>query len=1124
MAHSLNETLSHFRETNSFKKLIGSMSSRRLHLTGLHGSAAALVLYNMGKPVLCIALDEDEAGYLYSDLTALSGTEEDPDIAFLPSLYKRGIRYGQRDGANEVLRAQVVDAMRTGHAPRIIITYPAAIMELIPDADTQKERKRVLRIGDEVPRAPLREKLWDLGFEEVDYVYQPGQFAVRGSIIDLFSFAQEVPVRIDFFGDEIESIRTFDPETQLSQESLNEISVLASMDGAHPTHSLLSTLPQDYRLYIPKASFLPSSLDEVYNKGPVHPEDNLFSTIEEMQAMLQAPEEVMKEVEDRAILAEDLPLDRDQKWNEVHFAQRPEPLFHKNFEILSQTILDLQRKGFSTAIMSNQESQIARLEAIFQDQGKGVSFIPILPTLHSGFIDEEMKVALFSDHNIFERFHNYRLKSDRIRQRASALTLKEIKSFEYGDYIVHVNHGIGTFGGLFTVEKNGKPVEMVRLNYKGGDSLYVSIHSLHHISKYKSKDNEEAPTLSKLGTGAWDRIKERTKKKVKDIARDLIKLYAERLQVEGFAFSPDTYLQKELEASFQYEDTPDQELATAQVKADMEKPIPMDRLICGDVGFGKTEVAIRAAFKAVTDNKQVAVMVPTTVLAYQHFRTFSKRLADFPCRVEYLSQSKTPKQRKEILADLKDGKIDIIIGTHTLAGKTVEYKDLGLLIIDEEQKFGVAVKERLRKARTHVDTLTMTATPIPRTLQFSLMGARDLSNIQTPPPNRYPIRTDHTGYSTEVIADAINAELARDGQVFFIHNRVHNIQDIADDIRRAVPGVRVGIGHGQMPTKELEQVLLDFMSHRYDVLLATSIIENGIDVPNANTIIINDAHRFGLSDLHQLRGRVGRSNKKAYCILLTPPIQDLTPNAKRRLESITTFSELGSGIHIAMQDLDIRGAGNLLGSEQSGFIADLGYETYKRILEEAVLELKNDEFADVFEDKPEEENTPAKDYVYDTTLDTDLPAFFPPEYVPGDNERIYLYKELDSISGDRELAEYEQRLIDRFGPPPTEARELIHAVQLRMLGKRAGAERIVLRRGTLILTLVADPQSAYFRSRTFRNILNNAGATLAGKIHFREEKGVRTITVKNVKTIKEAYDLIQRLISAPDHETAGHES
>ena len=1118
MTHTLQDILDRFSGTKSFGTLQKQLSSKqRIQLTGLHGSAPALLLQSLDTPFLCIESDEDAAGYLYNDLTALAGCEETSDIVFLPSLYKRGIRYGQRDGANEVLRSQVIDALRTGTLPRIIVTYPAALMELIPDAGTHDEQKKIIGVGDEVPRAPFREKLWDLGFEEVDYVYQPGQFAVRGSIIDIFSFAQEEAVRIDFFGDEVESIRTFDPETQLSHGSQDTVTILAAMDSASPTVSLLSIIPDEYTLYIPRWSFLSSTLEDLFTQPPVHPEDNIFTTLEEMQAMLQSPERVLKEIELHTILAQDLTLDREQKWTEVHFKQRPEPLFHKNFDILSQTLLDLQGKGYTTSIMSNQQSQIERLEAIFEDQGKGVTFSPILPTLHAGFIDDEMREALFSDHNIFERFHNYRLKSDGIRQRASALTLKEIKTFEYGDYIVHVNHGIGTFGGLFTVEKNGKPVEMVRLNYKGGDSLYVSIHSLHHISKYKSSDSEDPPTLNKLGTGAWDKIKERTKKKVKTIARDLIKLYAERLKVKGFAYSPDSYLQKELEASFQYEDTPDQETATAQVKADMEKPIPMDRLICGDVGFGKTEVAIRAAFKAVADSKQVAVMVPTTVLAYQHYRTFSKRLADFPCRVEYLSQSKTPKERKEILADLKEGKIDIIIGTHTLAGKSVEYKDLGLLIIDEEQKFGVAVKERLRKARTHVDTLTMTATPIPRTLQFSLMGARDLSNIQTPPPNRYPIRTEHTGFDLGVIAELINAELARDGQVFFIHNRVHNIHDIADDIRRVVPGVRIGIGHGQMPKKDLENVMLDFMSHKYDVLLATAIIENGIDVPNANTIIINDAQRFGLSDLHQLRGRVGRGNKKAYCILLTPPLRDLTPTAKRRIESITTFSELGSGIHIAMQDLDIRGAGNLLGSEQSGFIADLGYETYKRILEEAVLELKNEEFADLFDNDDEkvEEQTPQKDYVYETTLDTDMPAFFPADYVPGDNERISLYKELDSLSNQRELDDYLARLEDRFGPLPKEALELINVVQLRMLGKKAGLERIVLKNKILILTLVQDPNSRFFRSTTFRNILNNAGTVMVGKVHFKEENGTRSITIKNVKSLKEAYDLVLKLISRP---------
>ena len=1113
-----------FEETKSFRTLKSKINAKQIRLTGLQGSAVSFVLGGLYQPVLCIAKDEEAAGYLYSDMLAVTGDEN--QILFFPSAYRRGIRFGQKDGPSEVLRSEVTE--RLSHSeknpPRCIVTYPAALLEGLPSATDYEKNRLPLKVGDAVPRKSFREKLWEMGFEEVDYVYSPGQFAVRGSLFDIFSFAQERPVRLDFFGDDLESIRPFDPDTQLSDSTQDEVVILADLSKSESSlHALVSLLPAQSRIYIAQWAYLFGDLQEIYNQPPVHPEDNIFGSLSEIQKRLIRPDALFKEIGTFHLLAENIPLDLEKAWTEVAFHQSPEPLFHKQFELLSATILEYRTKGYEVGIMSNQSGQIARLESILSELPEKASFLPVSPTLHSGFIDEEMQVALFSDHTIFERFHGYRLKSDRIRSKSATLTLKEIKSFEYGDYIVHVNHGIGTFGGLFTIEKNGQPQEVVRLNYKDGDSIYVSIHALHHISKYKSKESDEPPRLAKLGSGAWDKIKERTKKKVKDIARDLIKLYAKRLQEKGFAFSPDTYMQKELESGFQYEDTPDQQKASQEVKADMERAIPMDRLICGDVGFGKTEVAIRAAFKAVADSKQVAVMVPTTVLAYQHYRTFSKRLAGFPVQIAYLTQSKTAKEKREILADLESGKTDIIIGTHILTGKSVRYKDLGLLIIDEEQKFGVSVKEKLRQSRAGIDTLTMSATPIPRTLQFSLLGARDLSNILTPPPNRHPIRTERATYSPEVIAETIEAELAREGQVFFIHNRIHNIQDVARDIRAAVPGVRIGIAHGQLPAKEIEEVLLGFINHDFDVLLATSIVENGIDVPNANTIIINDAQRFGLSDLHQLRGRVGRGNQKAYCILLTPSYHLLTANAKRRLESITTFSELGSGIHIAMQDLDIRGAGNLLGSEQSGFIADLGYDTYKRVLEEAVLELKNEEFADLFEAEEDtdeatttarpSQKTGRRSYVYETTLDTDLPAFFPPGYVPGDDERINLYKELDSLENAAALKDYEERLRNRFGEPPKEAVELLNVMRLRLLGKRAGVERILLKNGNLSLQLVSDLKSPYYKSKVFSNLLTNAVTPeMIKRVTFREDPATgRVITIKKVSSTTEALGLLSDL-------------
>ena len=1110
---TLETLVQKFVDSSALRTLLKQLSQgeKSIAIDGLQGSSIAIVLYLLShhqKPLLAIARDSEEAAYLLNDLEKLTADEA---VSFFPSAYKRAIRYGHKDLANEVIRSELMELLRAGKYPNIIVTYPEAIIEGVVDEKTYDTGRLELKVGDQIERTALREKLWSMGFEEKDYVYLPGDFAVRGGIIDIYSFSSEYPARLDFFDNEVESIRLFDPESQLSQSTIDQVTILTSFEqNDAAVQSIISLLPSDLVIYIDQATFLESNLSQTYTTPPIHPEDNEFATIEALQKRLLAPRQLLDEIYAHQCVMTN-PAKEVTNPFYVRFGQLPEPLFHKNFELLSDALLKYQANGYDTIIMSDQVGQLERLQSIFQDQAKGVTFESIVPTLHTGFIDDQQKLALFTDHTIFERYHNFKLKSDKIRKNRAVMTLKDIQSFEFGDYVVHQNYGIATFGGLFTIDQNGKQKETVRLNFQGGDSVYVSIHSLHHISKYKSKDNETPPRLSKLGGSAWDNLKERTKKKVKDIARNLIKLYAERLKVKGFAFSKDSYLQKELEASFMYEDTPDQEQATNDVKADMERPIPMDRLICGDVGFGKTEVAIRAAFKAATDGKQVAVLVPTTVLAYQHYMTFSKRLKDFPVTIEYLSQARSAKDRREILQRLEEGKIDIIIGTHTITGKKVIYKDLGLLIIDEEQKFGVSIKERLREMRAHIDTLTMTATPIPRTLQFSLMGARDLSNIATPPPNRYPIRTEHMLYDIEVLAEAINAELARDGQVFFIHNRIHNIGDIAREIERVVPGIRISIAHGQMSPKELEQTLLGFIHQESDLLLATTIVENGIDVPNANTIIINDAHRFGLSDLHQLRGRVGRGDKKAYCLLLTPPIEDLTPNAKRRMQSITSFSELGSGIHIAMQDLDIRGAGNLLGSEQSGFIADLGFETYKRILEEAVMELKDTEFDEVL--TLQGEPIQKRSYIYETTIETDAEAYFPQIYVPGDNERINLYRELESLQNFQDILHYRQRLEDRFGPLPKEAEELLKVVELRMLCKESGIERVTHRQGFLKLYLVSDNNSSYYRSPIFSTILANA--TAWGKeLQFKEENGRRAISIKKgIDTIEKAYHLLTRLTS-----------
>lgn len=1094
---------------SSLKSLL-AQDIKGVAVDGLQGSATALFLNalanDMGQhTILAIARDEEQAAYLHNDLAKLSGEEK---VFYYPSLYKKAIRYGHIDLANEVVRNELIECLRDGTIPCLIVTYPEALLEGVVDRDTYEDGRLELHIGSEVDRSKLREKLWSMGFEERDYVYYPGDFAVRGSIIDIYSFASEYPVRLDFFDRELESIRRFEPESQLSYETVSDVVILSSFASkGEKLCSLLSLLPNELLVYIDQAKYFSDSIQTTYSTAPIHPEDNSFGSLADLQKALIEPEKLKKEINNYKIIASNPPSGMTDK--SLSFGQQPEPIFHKNFDLLHDQLVKYHSDGYITAIMSDQKGQFERLQSIFNDQGTGANFTPIMPTLHAGFIDDHLKITLFTDHSIFERYHNFKLKSDKIRKSRAVMTLKDIQSFECGDYVVHQNYGIATFGGLFTINQNGKQKETVRLNFKGGDSVYVSIHALHHISKYKSKDAEEVPQLGKLGSSAWDNLKERTKKKVKEIAQNLIKLYAERLKVKGFAFSQDSYLQKELEASFMYEDTPDQEQATKDVKADMESNTPMDRLICGDVGFGKTEVAIRAAFKAVADNKQVAVLVPTTILAYQHYNTFISRLKNFPVSVDYLSQARTASERKEVLNKLKAGKLDIIIGTHTITGKKVEFHDLGLLIIDEEQKFGVAVKERLREMRSHVDTLTMTATPIPRTLQFSLMGARDLSNISTPPPNRYPIRTEHLLYDIDVLAEAINAELARDGQVFFVHNRVQNINDVARDIQNAVPGIRIGIGHGQMPAKELEKVLLDFITHKYDLLLATTIIENGIDVPNANTIIINDAHRFGLSDLHQLRGRVGRGNRRAYCLLLTPPLDCLTTNAKRRMQSITSFSELGSGIHIAMQDLYIRGAGNLLGAEQSGFIADLGFETYKRILEEAVLELKD---SDLYEElQPLGSSEPlGREYVYETVVETDAEAYFPQTYVPGDSERINLYRELESLKTNRDIESYRRHIIDRFGELPKEASELLKVVELRILAKQLGIERITLKQDLLKLYFVSNPASRFYKSELFTRILDKI--TRFGKgLSLKEEHGRLFIVARNIESVGDAFQLLESL-------------
>ena len=944
--------------TTELTKLIGKKTVKTIFAEGLLASSAPMVFsaVRTSVPLLFVLQDADEAGYFYHDLCQIMGTD---DVLFFPSSYRRAIKYAQKDPASEILRTEVLTRLTSQSSPLnsqlYVVTHPEALAEMVVTRQNLDSRTLTLTQGQTVDLEQTMQTMRELGFHEVDYVYEPGQFALRGSILDIFSFSHEYPFRIDFFGDDIDSIRTFEVEDQLSRERRDRADIVPEMSTQVQKESLFRFLPRETVLVFKDYLYAREAVERTYQEG--------FSTqalTERMEGATEVEQrEIMREMQRDAQIITGTQFAADSAdFRRIEFGHRPsstpqaslsfhispQPLFHKNFDLLGQTFGDYALKGYQLCVLADSQKQIERLREIMHEtQFEGVN-----KTLHEGFIDHDLRLCLMTDHQIFDRFHKYNLKSDKARSGKVALTLKELQQFEVGDYVVHIDHGIGKFGGLVRMpitNAAGKEAfqEMIKIIYQRGDAIYVSIHSLYKVSKYKAQESGEPPRISTLGTGQWERLKERTKKHIKDIARDLIRLYATRRHQRGFAFSHDTYLQHELEASFLYEDTPDQLKATQDVKADMERPQPMDRLVCGDVGFGKTEVAVRAAFKAAVDGKQVAVLVPTTVLAYQHFRTFQGRLKDMPVRVDYLTRARTAKQTTALLKDLEEGKIDILIGTHKLIGKTVKFKDLGLLIIDEEQKFGVSTKEKLRQMKTNVDTLTMSATPIPRTLQFSLVGARDLSTIQTPPPNRYPIQTEIHSFSAEIIADAINFEMSRNGQVYFVNNRISQLQELRDMILKYIPDCRVAIGHGQMKPEELERIILDFSNYDYDVLLSTTIVENGIDIPNANTIIINGAHNFGLSDLHQMRGRVGRGNRKAFCYLLAPPLSALPVDARRRLEALENFSELGSGINIAMQDLDIRGAGNLLGAEQSGFISDLGYETYQKILNEAMAELKSEE-------------------------------------------------------------------------------------------------------------------------------------------------------------------------------------
>ncbi|MBN1953260.1 MAG: transcription-repair coupling factor [Bacteroidales bacterium] len=1091
-------------------KRLQAPAIKRSVINGLSGSSKAILCSTLLDDLqglhIFILDDKEEAAYFYTDLlTCLEKNE----VAFLPSSYKRSIQYGQNDSGNIILRTEAINRMSSFQAGTLaIVTYPEALTEKIISRSALEKNTLHLNVGEKISPQFIREVLHTYQFEEADFVTEPGQFALRGSIIDVFSFSAEFPYRIDFFGDEVDSIRSFEVESQLSREQVKKITILPNicLPGFEENYeSALSFAAPAFAVWISDAGFVADRLNEIIRacreqSANINTE-HLFSKQEFLADLsrIQTVEFCSKSIYPEA--------------ETFGFNTRPQPLFQKNFTLLADNLQQQLAHNYETFILSESEAQLNRLHAIFEDTHQGIPFKGILHTLHEGFIDDDLKICCYTDHQIFDRYHKYRLHQ--YYSGKAAVSLNELKELKPGDYIVHIDHGVGRFGGLEKITINGKMQETIRLVYRDNDVLFVNIHSLHRISKYKGKDDAE-PRIHKLGTAAWKNLKEKTKKKVKDIARDLIKLYAQRKTQDGFAFSADTYLQEELEASFLYEDTPDQVKSTEAVKADMESRIPMDRLICGDVGFGKTEVAIRAAFKAVTDNKQVAVLVPTTILALQHATTFRDRLRDFPCSVEYISRLVKPAKQKEILKKVEAGQVDILIGTHRILGSDIRFRDLGLLVIDEEQKFGVSAKEKLRKLRINVDTLTMTATPIPRTLQFSLLGARDLSVINTPPPNRHPIVTELHTFNESIIQEGIEFEVSRGGQIFFIHNRIDTIYEVEAMIKRICPKVKTVVGHGQLDGPKLEKLMIEFINGDYDVLVSTTIIESGLDIPNANTIFINQAQNFGLGDLHQLRGRVGRSNKRAFCYLIAPPPVSLTPEARRRLKAIEELSDLGSGFNISLQDLDIRGAGNMLGAEQSGFIADIGFETYNRILNEAIQELKEKEFQGVYKTdaKPKQPTETEEEIRYsgDCIIETDLGIHIPDEYVANISERIRLYRQIDSLQDGEALEAFEAELRDRFGPLPDEVEALLRVVRIRWLAQILGFEKLIFKNGMLAAYFISNQGADYFSSPTFANILAYVQSH-PDLFRIREGREKLVLNIGPLKELNEVYDILSNIKS-----------
>lgn len=1104
---NLKDLRSHFEQLPQVEQTAQQLQTIGTHITwkGNVGSslsfAAAEVMQQVPGNHLLILNDKEEAAYFFNDLEGIFAQQN--NLLFYPASFRVPYQFEEIDNANVVARAEVLEKINAGKNVWIV-TYPEALFEKVPNQKVLTKNTMRLEVGKTYSIDFINELLLEYQFDRVDFVYEPGQFSIRGGIVDVFSFSNDHPFRIEFFGDEVETIRTFDASTQLSINNHQYFSIVPNVQGKiaqEGNASVLEFMGQNTVIWTQSMDVIQGVLKKEYQKAvEIHAQlsDTVKRTIP--SDLYLNPSVFTEEINRYSVI--EFGIDQHFKADlEVQFEFQPQPIFNKNFELLRDDLVNRAKLGFKNLIFSNQHKQLERLDQILEDiEGeKQNRFTPMNFAIKEGFIAPSLKLVCYTDHQIFERYHRFKLKEG-FRQAQQALTLKEIYNLQKGDYVTHIDHGVGQFSGLETIDVNGKPQEAIRLVYKDGDVLYVGIHSLHRISKFTGKEGT-APKVNKLGTQAWTNLKNKTKKKIKELAFDLIQLYAKRKSQPGFQFSPDTYLQNELEASFMYEDTPDQSKATEAVKIDMEKPTPMDRLVCGDVGFGKTEIAIRAAFKAVADNKQVAVLVPTTILSLQHYRSFSARLKDFPCRVDYINRFKSTKATNQTLKDLAEGKVDILIGTHAIVSDRVKFKDLGLMIIDEEQKFGVSVKDKLKTLRATVDTLTLTATPIPRTLQFSLMGARDLSIINTPPPNRQPVLTEIIQFDEEVIRDAVAYEVSRGGQVYFVHNRLANIKEISGMLQRLCPGIRVAIGHGQMDGKELEKIMMGFIEHEYDVLLATTIIESGIDISNANTIIINNAHNFGLSDLHQLRGRVGRSNKKGFCYLISQKPSVLTSEARKRLEALVQFSDLGSGFNIAMKDLDIRGAGNMLGGEQSGFISEIGFEMYQKILNEAIEELKETEFKELFDDR-QTDNPLA--FVRDTILETDLEVRIPDTYVNNVSERLSLYQEMDNFQTQEQLDQFEKQLIDRFGPIPDAVEDLLQSFELRWLAQRLGLEKLVIKQGKMVGYFISNPQSPFYETPLFNAILN---AIMRNPSHFKmsEKNDKLRIICEDIHSIQDAF-------------------